>query len=99
MENHIIIDTHISDIKAGDTIRHNGEVKTVSGNNIGGNTFIGKTLFGDSYNLGHKQVEMVVFKSKEVMDRIEVLKYSIKTTTSLATKIHLESELDELMKR
>ena len=28
--------------------------------------------------------------------RIEVLEYSIKTTTSLATKIHLESELNEL---
>lgn len=62
MENHIIINTHISDIKAGDTIRHNGEVKTVSGNNIGGNSFIGKTLFGDSYNLGYKKVEVIAFR-------------------------------------
>ena len=54
--------THISDIKAGDTILHNGEVKTVSGNNIKCSSFIGKTLFGDSYNLGYKQVEMVTFK-------------------------------------
>jgi hypothetical protein len=53
--------THIDNIKSGDTILHNGEVKTVSGNNIGGNTFIGKTLFGDSYNLGYKQVERVTF--------------------------------------
>lgn len=54
--------THISDIKAGDTILHNGEVKTVSGNNIKGNPFIGKTLFGDSYNLGYKKVEVIAFR-------------------------------------
>ena len=54
--------THISDIKAGDTILHNGEVKTVSGNNIKGSTFIGKTLFGDSYNLGYKKVEVIAFR-------------------------------------
>lgn len=54
--------THISEVKAGDTILHNGEIKTVSGNNIKGNPFIGKTLFGDSYNLGYKQVQMVNFR-------------------------------------
>lgn len=54
--------THISEVKAGDTILHNGEVKTVSGNNIKDNPFIGKTLFGDSYNLGYKQVQMVNFR-------------------------------------
>jgi hypothetical protein len=99
MENYIIKNTHISDIKAGDTIRHNGEMRTVSGTDIKGDAFIGKTLFGDSYNLGVKQVEMVVFRLKKDMDRIEVLEYSIKTTTSLATKIHLEAELDKLMRK
>lgn len=54
--------THISEVKTGDTILHNGEVKTVSGNNIKCNPFIGKTLFGDSYNLGYKQVQMVNFR-------------------------------------
>lgn len=47
MENYIIKNTHISDIKAGDTIRHNGEMRTVSGTDIKGDAFIGKTLFGD----------------------------------------------------
>ena len=42
------IEVHISTIVAGDTIMHNEEMKTVSGNNIKFNSFIGKTLFGDS---------------------------------------------------
>ena len=47
---------HISTIRIGDTILHNGEVKTISGNNIKYCPFIGTTLFGDSYNLGYKLV-------------------------------------------
>jgi hypothetical protein len=35
---------------------------------------------------------------KEIQLRVEVLKYAIHSTTSLATKIHLEMELDELLK-
>jgi hypothetical protein len=50
------IQQHISMITVGDTILHNGEVKTVSGHNIKYNSFIGITLFGDSYNLGYKKV-------------------------------------------
>lgn len=50
---------HISEIRVGDTILHNGEIKTVSGNNIKNCSFMGKTLFGDSYNLGHKLVVKV----------------------------------------
>jgi len=37
-------------------------------------------------------------KEDRIKRRIEVLKYSIKTTTSLCTKIVLESELNELTK-
>lgn len=62
MKNHTIKPVHISEVKAGDTILHNGEIRTVSGTDIGGNRFIGKTLFGDSYNLGYAQVQMVHFK-------------------------------------
>ena len=47
---------HISEIRVGDTILHNNEVKTVSGNNIKYNSFMGITLFGDSYNLGYRLV-------------------------------------------
>ena len=61
MDNHIITKTHISNIKVGDTIIHNGEMKTISGNNIKQDSFIGTTLFGDSYHIGYKLVERVHF--------------------------------------
>jgi hypothetical protein len=51
---------HISTIKSSDTILHNGEVKTVSGNNIKHCSFMGTTLFGDSYMLGHKLVTKII---------------------------------------
>jgi hypothetical protein len=54
---------HISTIKAGDTILHNGEVKTVSGNNIKRCSFMGTTLFGDSYHAGHKLVTKIIDKN------------------------------------
>jgi hypothetical protein len=52
---------HISQINSGDTILHNGEEKTVSTNNIKNCSFIGKSLFGDSYNCGHKLVTKIKF--------------------------------------
>lgn len=54
------IEVHISSIVAGDTIMHNGEMKTVSGNNIKFDSFMGTTLFGDSYSLGYKKVTKVL---------------------------------------
>ena len=54
------IETHISLIVAGDTIIHNGEMKTVTSTNIKKDSFMGKSLFGDSYNLGHKKVIKVL---------------------------------------
>lgn len=54
------IETHISTIVAGDTIIHNGEMKTVTSTNIKFDSFMGKTLFGDSYNLGYKKVIKVL---------------------------------------
>ncbi len=50
---------HISKVRVGDTILHNGEVKTVSGNNIKRSEFMGITLFGDSYSLGYKLVTRI----------------------------------------
>ena len=52
--------THISNINIGDTILHNGEVLTISGNNIKKGGFMGTTLFGDSYNIGYKLVEKII---------------------------------------
>jgi hypothetical protein len=52
---------HISEIKSGDAILHNGEVKTVSNNDIKEDSFMGRTIFGDSYKLGYKKVIRVHF--------------------------------------
>ena len=57
---YIIKEVDISDILAGDTIAHNGIIKTVSEKNI-----IDKnselSIFGDSYNLGYKKVKKVLY--------------------------------------
>ncbi len=54
---------HISRIKAGDTIIHNGVETTVCANNIKFDSFTGTSLFGDSYNIGYKKVTRVLFKN------------------------------------
>ncbi|MEX0597122.1 MAG: hypothetical protein WD512_11535 [Candidatus Paceibacterota bacterium] len=61
MNNTTTQNVHISTITIGDTIEHNGQLKTVTATNIGGDSFIGRTLFGDSYNSGRKQVKKVSF--------------------------------------
>jgi len=52
-------DTHITDIRSGDTILHYGVLKTVCKCNIKYNSGVGITLFGDSYNLGYKAVAKI----------------------------------------
>lgn len=52
---------HISQIRQGDTILHHGEVKTVTGTDIRTGGFMGTTVFGDSYRMGHLPVSRVVF--------------------------------------
>lgn len=61
MTNYTIKKTHISNINIGDTIMHNGEIKTVSGNNLKRDSFMGTSLFGDSYSIGNRLVEQVIF--------------------------------------
>jgi hypothetical protein len=51
---------HISLIRAGDTVLHNGLVKTVCPENIKHNHFMGSTLWGDSYILGLKPVQRLI---------------------------------------
>lgn len=49
-------------IRAGDLIRHDGKVMTVSKNNIRTDPCMGKTLFGDSYRLGYRRVIKVNYQ-------------------------------------
>lgn len=52
---------HISQIKSGDTILHNGQITTVCKNNIKHDSFMGTTLFGDSYRSGRILVTKIDF--------------------------------------
>ena len=52
---------HISTIKAGDTIIHNGKESTVCKKDIKIGGFMGKSIFGDSYQSGYKLVEIVLY--------------------------------------
>jgi hypothetical protein len=58
-----IKEVHISTIKGGDTVMHNGEIKTVSFNNIKNDSFMGSSIFGDSYKLGRTKVKKIMFKT------------------------------------
>lgn len=49
---------HISTLKSTDTVEHNGKIHTV-GNNIKYDSFLGHTLYGDSYRLGSLPVKLV----------------------------------------
>ena len=55
-----ITNTHIDMVRAGDCILCLDEVvRTVSENNIKYDSFMGRTIFGDSYQLGYKPVKVV----------------------------------------
>jgi hypothetical protein len=54
-------DVHISQIKCGDIVIHGGEMKTVGKNDIKYDSFMGTSLFGDSYKSGSKLVKKIDF--------------------------------------
>lgn len=60
LENYPTEEIHISEIKAGDAIIHNGKIVSVSASNIKNDSFMGRSVFGDSYRLGHKLVTRVI---------------------------------------
>lgn len=53
---------HISLLRASDTVFHEGKVRTVCKGNLKNDSFMGPTLFGDSYNLGRKPVLRLVMQ-------------------------------------
>lgn len=50
---------HKTEVKVGDTVIHNGELKTVGIETFGEDEFMGLLLWGDSYRCGYKMVELV----------------------------------------
>ncbi|HFI6272816.1 TPA: hypothetical protein ACGSK8_004571 [Escherichia coli] len=61
--NYRIEKRHINDIKPGDTVLRGGELWTVTARDIKNDAFMGRTLFGDSYNLGNNPVTVAVFRN------------------------------------
>ena len=53
-------EVHISQIKSGDTVIHEGQICTVTNSDLKHSEFMGITLFGDCYALGHKPVIKVL---------------------------------------
>ena len=52
---------HISQIKSGDVILHEGILSTITNTNIKYCSFMGISIFGDTYNLGYKSVIKIHF--------------------------------------
>lgn len=61
--NYRIEKRHINDIKPGDTVLRGGELWTVTARDIQQDSFMGRTLFGDSYTLGYDLVTVAVFRN------------------------------------
>lgn len=60
--NYTVNEVHISTITVGDPIiSKDGFMRTICKNNLGGDSFIGKTIHGDSYKSGRELVKKVVF--------------------------------------
>lgn len=53
--------THISTLKTGDTVLHDDKLMTIGKGDIKRSEFMGLTLFGDSYAMGHILVSKVYF--------------------------------------
>lgn len=62
--NYKVGNVHISTIVPGDTILcADGNLRTLCRKDIKRDSFMGRTLFGDSYRLGTVPVKKVTFKS------------------------------------
>jgi hypothetical protein len=60
--NYDITEVHVSTIQGGDTILYNDKITTVSFNNIKRDSFIGNTIFGDSFHSGNILVKKIIYK-------------------------------------
>lgn len=55
-----IVDTHIDNIRSGDTVLHEDKIMTVCADDIHIGGFMGTTLFGDSYKSGYQPVKKII---------------------------------------
>lgn len=56
------VKVHINNIQIGDVVScPDGHIRTVGRETFGGDSFTGKTLWGDSYNAGNKLVTKIIY--------------------------------------
>lgn len=58
MANEIVL-THKNDVKVGDTIIHQGALRTMGKESFTHDQFMGRLILGDSYRLGYEMVQVV----------------------------------------
>ena len=61
MKKEIIEKVHISRLRIGDVIKHNGYFRTIGKDDIKFSSFMATTVFGDSYRLGKRLVTRKYF--------------------------------------
>jgi len=68
MESFYCIEVNIEEIRAGDTILHNEKLTTVCDYDIKYCSFMGISIFGDTYTMGRKKVTKCIYTNKEDFD-------------------------------
>lgn len=58
---HHVTKVSVKDIMIGDTVIHQGHMRTVGKGDIKNDPLFGVLLFGDSYNLARTKIEKVTF--------------------------------------
>lgn len=59
----VVRQVHIDTVRVGDVIIHEGKERTVNRNNIKYNSFMGVSIFGDTYQLGRKPVHKLFWET------------------------------------
>ena len=62
MDSFYCINVNIEEIRAGDTILHNEKLTTVCDSDIKYCSFMGNSIFGDTYVMGRKKVVKCILK-------------------------------------
>lgn len=63
-----IVDTHISHIKCGDVVQHEGRIVTVGNKDLTSCVFLGPRIFGDTYSLGTQPVKLLKIITPTITD-------------------------------
>ena len=61
-----LVEKHVSQISGGDTIVFDGAFKTVCSKDVKEDQLMGKTVFGDSFNIGAKPV-LALWPKKQLL--------------------------------